>query len=49
MRKMSKNHELSNLGRFSLELHGRQINRKVFVDFEINDKVFVDLSFKSCH
>jgi len=31
--KCQKNHELSNLGWFNLELHVRQINRKVFVDF----------------
>ena len=33
MGKCQKNHELSNLGRFNLEFHGRQINRKVFVHF----------------
>jgi len=33
MEKCQKDHELSNLGRFNLELHGRQINRKVFLGF----------------
>jgi len=32
--KCQTNYELSNLGRFNLELYGRQINRIVFVVFQ---------------